>query len=126
MKMPCNRCSKQLDQEIIEHFRSLAPMTGYNCIPDESFCIVCNRPVCKDCMYGVGMFMFVCREQCKPALDIYMDVDKSKPAKVIVALQRIESGDTISQVASDLKISIQRLLSSLEKIGFKQDDAQTT
>jgi hypothetical protein len=44
-------------------------MTGYNYIPDGQRCIVCKKPVCKECMYGLGMFMFCCKQDCREKIE---------------------------------------------------------
>lgn len=67
--MECNKCAKELNEEEILHFDSLAPMTGYNYIPDGQRCIVCKKPVCKECMYGLGMFMFCCKQDCREKIE---------------------------------------------------------
>ena len=64
-KYVCNKCGIPVDWELIQHFDTLAPMTGYNYIPDCARCVVCKKPVCKKCLWGLGMFMFVCEEKCK-------------------------------------------------------------
>lgn len=129
---PCNRCGKALNKAHIDHYRSLAPMTGYNCIPDESYCVVCGRNVCKACMYGLGMFTFVCKEQCKPAWDVYMGKDNSDPgdkrfpAKLVVARQRIDAGETPKQVAGDLRTTPGKLLLAMERTNLAPTRELTT
>ena len=54
---------------MINHFDKLAPMTGYNMIPECQRCIVCKKPVCKKCMWGLGMFMFCCKDKCKAIME---------------------------------------------------------
>lgn len=62
--MNCNRCNVPVDEELILHFDTLPMMTGYNYIPPCARCVCCKKPVCEKCMRGLGMFTFVCTEEC--------------------------------------------------------------
>lgn len=66
--MNCNKCDKEVDEELIKDFDALPPMVGYNYFPPCARCIVCKKPVCGECMRGVGMFMFVCKHPCHDKL----------------------------------------------------------
>ena len=79
--MKCNKCGKKVDNKLISHFDSLPPMVGYNYIPPCSRCINCKQPVCKDCMTGMGAFMFVCTYICKDKLEKRLKSTSTSPRR---------------------------------------------
>lgn len=97
--MNCNKCNKIVEEDLIRHFDTIPPMQGYNYFPPCARCIGCWLPVCQECMLGLGMFMFICRE-CKPVWDAYME-DKTKIHPIALTLKKFyETGVSVEEVAS--------------------------
>jgi len=65
--MRCCKCDKEVDEQVFEHMKNLPPMTGYNCLPEELpvvECANCKQPVCGECIYGHGLFVYTCKGEC--------------------------------------------------------------
>lgn len=71
-KFHCNRCKSMVDENILKITDDLPPMAGIQFddhpYPPVCRCVICKKPVCRSCMYGHGMFIFTCKEECKDKL----------------------------------------------------------
>lgn len=87
----CNRCNKPVDEQWYEIECNLPSMIGFNDgYPPVTRCAICRKPVCRECMWGNGIYVFTCKGECtdimrkrikEPAIDWEKTTDKEMVLK---------------------------------------------
>lgn len=62
--MICNKCRKFIDKSLMEQFDSVPPMQRVGHKPVAARCSQCKQPVCGDCLWGHGLYIFTCQGEC--------------------------------------------------------------
>lgn len=119
--MNCNKCNKPVEEDLIRHFDTIPPMQGYNYIPPCARCVGCRLPVCQECMWGLGMFMFICREECKPLWDAFME-DKTQIHPFARCLKKFYEAGTPAEEVAILTNTKQETIESVFNKRKERDD----